>query len=703
MSGEPEPLWGSVHQDTHGLIRSTTSEAVTSLISKEALKSTLRSLLAGSAKRIADLLKEWDTDGSGDIDVGEFRQAVKSLGFAAGDDEIDEVFAELDADGSGSIEAAEISAMLQMSPEERKATKDASDSAWALALQRSVLLKQLGKNELKYVRQSMKTVSHAGLQTIYSQSDEADAAYWVVSGRYVATLQATNGARKLREYTAGMSFGSHEMLSSETRSCSVLCAEAGSLFVLSKRVFNDKIRIAASPSKALLEQIKSIPLFQHALLDLKHLTQLARAAEEHKFEADEVVCTQDSPAHHIFAVVSGECVATHATGTFTMMPPLAFGENALYAEEALRTRNATVTAGPSGCTLLSFPVSAIEALVGYLPQDIAVKRYNRKLLMSVKVGDKETPLCEGLAEEQLDWLVEAVVEEAHAGGTVLAVEGASDDRLQILKRGTASVTYSKGGNQPRTLLAGDFFGERSLVKEIKRKSSVTAGPPQLLTVSLSGKMIRNRAELAEWRERLASLLPVPTTTNSAKTATARTVTTSRGSSAIKAAGAAAGTANGIQRPASTQRRTSTAPATKSEAAAAAPAKENGTDTICVSGANASTSEMVTASATISGAGSTACAMKSKRGSTTVQSSADAKQGVKKSFMPPLPDANSPVGALDLPLPSGTITSSRLKASGKSQDSQSHRKTGSTPQASSTNAKSQESTRKAKNPLGGTKG
>ena len=79
MSGEAEPLWGAANQDSCRPHRSTASASSTALISKEALNSSLRTLLTSSAKRITDLLKERDTDGSGEIDVDEFREAVKSL------------------------------------------------------------------------------------------------------------------------------------------------------------------------------------------------------------------------------------------------------------------------------------------------------------------------------------------------------------------------------------------------------------------------------------------------------------------------------------------------------------------------------------------------------------------------------------------------------------------------------------------------
>ena len=53
-----------------------------------------------------ELFREWDADGSGEIDKKEFRQAMKSLGFAsmASRADIDAVFDEFDLSGDGAVD-----------------------------------------------------------------------------------------------------------------------------------------------------------------------------------------------------------------------------------------------------------------------------------------------------------------------------------------------------------------------------------------------------------------------------------------------------------------------------------------------------------------------------------------------------------------------------------------------------------------------
>jgi Ca2+-binding EF-hand superfamily protein len=76
----------------------------------EFLMFSLKDALARSATQVLDLLKTWDTDGSGDISKPEFRRAIKALGFVTGcaDSEIDAVFDEIDEDGSGALDYNEL-------------------------------------------------------------------------------------------------------------------------------------------------------------------------------------------------------------------------------------------------------------------------------------------------------------------------------------------------------------------------------------------------------------------------------------------------------------------------------------------------------------------------------------------------------------------------------------------------------------------
>jgi Ca2+-binding EF-hand superfamily protein len=75
----------------------------------------LRDALARSSARVIDLFRQWDEDGSGEIDQKEFRQAVQAMGFDFGFEpaEIDRLFSELDVDGSGQLDYKELNKVLR--------------------------------------------------------------------------------------------------------------------------------------------------------------------------------------------------------------------------------------------------------------------------------------------------------------------------------------------------------------------------------------------------------------------------------------------------------------------------------------------------------------------------------------------------------------------------------------------------------------
>ena len=74
------------------------------ILTHEYLRLSLRDALARSCTRIAEIMEAWDVDHSGDIDIKEFKRAVRALGFDdVRDKQIEQIFRELDEDSSGQV------------------------------------------------------------------------------------------------------------------------------------------------------------------------------------------------------------------------------------------------------------------------------------------------------------------------------------------------------------------------------------------------------------------------------------------------------------------------------------------------------------------------------------------------------------------------------------------------------------------------
>jgi len=415
---------------------------------------------------------------------------------------------------------------------------DDNDHTWRMAVCNSVLMRELSPDELAFLKSSLGWRAMVADQTLYKQNAADDQQFYIVkSGLFVASERLPSGVtRVLREYTAGEHFGSLELLYGmdgmrTPRTCTMTCVEAGDLWVVDRRLFDAKLKKPpASPLdtrelETLLAKVSDVPLFRDAQLTPVQLQQLVRATVETEYEPGEALCTKGEGAYSIFAVVEGACVARSELGTekehqfeLVMSAPTVFGESALSSDEPMRTRAASVVAQEAcveegrerrgGCKVLVFAVAAIEALVGFVLTKHSLHAFNRKLLGSVKVG--ATPLFEGLDEEGIRWVLDAITEETVPAGTKLIDEGVipSDaEGLQIVKRGSCLVTSSERG-MIATLTAGDCFGESSLANKKKpRRSTVRCSDAEpALILTLSAAAVRRNTGLDEWREKLVGAM-----------------------------------------------------------------------------------------------------------------------------------------------------------------------------------------------------
>lgn len=147
-------------------------------------------------------------------------------------------------------------------PNSRRKGLMLADPIWARAVMDNPLLRSLGPAEIKYVKVALRLLPVNAGETVYNQEDIASEAYIVQSGVFEAVETThTGGLRSLRELHESASFGMHEMLYGLLRECTVRCTEAGAVWLINKRVFDSKLKVCPTPSKALLEHIKGMSIF----------------------------------------------------------------------------------------------------------------------------------------------------------------------------------------------------------------------------------------------------------------------------------------------------------------------------------------------------------------------------------------------------------------------------------------------------------
>jgi len=290
---------------------------------------------------------------------------------------------------------------------------------------------------------------------------------------------------------------------------------AGSVWCIPKRVFDMKLKLAPPPKKALVDFLKKVRLFERLTQD--QIVQLARAAVEKAFNPGEEACTEGEIASSMFAVHTGKFTTTvqgHEKVLYTAGKGDSFGESALFHEEELRMRRATVKAASPDASLLIFHVDQVEALVGYGLQQQSVNAFNRKLLCSVKVNDKL--LAEGLPAAAIDAIVGDMKEVSYAEGETV-VSGSSSqelERLYLIKRGSVMVAGKKASGKSAGiaelhLRAGEVFSDRSLLKRGKARMVSNVGPGKLLLITVSMPSLLANPELEAWRQEHETLFVGP--------------------------------------------------------------------------------------------------------------------------------------------------------------------------------------------------
>ena len=400
---------------------------------------------------------------------------------------------------------------------------------WATVAKKCVLFDDLPAAEMKYVQQASKLIQAAKDEVIYEQDDAPNYMYLIHSGRYRASAQGTryqqmedfrssagrsfmpgsevvspdqsfqkrdDGHRKVRVLGPGDNFGACEMLAlMGGRQTRVTCTEAGYLWAIPKRIVAQKLHIPpqSKSSPSMLQFLSLVKIFQGIPRD--RMVQLCRAAEVVNYNVGEKIFREGEFADALFICKQGT-VTTGSDGSsfaLTMSPPDAFGEVALFPDDAMRVRSSAIVANDEKTQLIKLPTRAVETLLGYELQDAAVPIVHRKFLSSGTICGRS--IAQGLTKDDMDLVLSTVEERTWQPREVIAPLGELNDAMHIIKRGLA-VVRAADSSVLGTYQRGDVFGEEALValthKQHKRKTSViVSAHEELVTLSLTAENLQS--------------------------------------------------------------------------------------------------------------------------------------------------------------------------------------------------------------------
>lgn len=410
------------------------------------------------------------------------------------------------ASAPGSADASPAAARL--SGDKQKAD---GDKSFADVAKKSFLMRHLKGAELKFVSTSCRVVKYEPGGIVYEAEQLADNFFVVKSGSFREFEKHHGGERLKRVHSVvGGTFGSHELIFQALRKTSVVASDEGATaWVVPKRVFDAKVKVSPPPAKEMIAFLHSVPLLSK--LNKQELEQLARAAKEVTLEPGAPLCEKGDFARSVFALRKGSTEARSMgpeSAPFAMHAPMVFGESALYSDEGMRVRQATITcpAAVEGkktepSVVVALGTADIEALLGFGLQGAAENALNQKLLESITIGGQA--ITASLPSDLKEWIAEQIEEQIFQDGEVVFREGKEADIVYIVKRGTASISTKVAGKIAEKGTGG-VFGELALAgKKAKRNATVVAkGPEELRLLSINAEIVNANTALDEWRKSL---------------------------------------------------------------------------------------------------------------------------------------------------------------------------------------------------------
>ena len=301
---------------------------------------------------------------------------------------------------------------------------------------------------------------------IISQGEDGDHFYLVDEGQYEVFLHAT-GDTVQATFESGKSFGELALLYNSPRAATIKCKNGGVLWALERKAFRHVMVSAGAGDAAKAENFLKTVEILSPLTDAQRAS-LAEAMEESKFGDGEYVVSMGDVADAIFFVKSGELVChtgekNHAD-KIRLKTGAVFGESCLEPNSHDAVRKANVVAVGS-VTILKLSRDVFHEQLGDL-ESLVAENFKRKVLEGMTI--EGTPIFNKLpVEDQVKFM--GSLTEKHLEGVIIE-QGHASETFYIVKSGTVGVVHD--GKEIAQLKAGQFFGERTLLKDEPANATV---------------------------------------------------------------------------------------------------------------------------------------------------------------------------------------------------------------------------------------
>jgi len=270
-------------------------------------------------------------------------------------------------------------------------------------------------------------------------------------------------------YRVGDSFGELALMYNAPRAATVLCEEDGVLWALERKAFRYAMQSMGQDSAQTAEGfLKTVPLLA-PLTDGQRST-LAHLMEELPFGDGEYVVEKGAAADALFFVKEGELACTiseHDEG-FRIKQGAVFGESCLEEGEGEHVRKANVVA-VGKVKVLKLTRETFLDQCGEL-ETLVTTNFKRKVLEGMAIGDVH--FFTKLLFEDQELFINSLKEVKYPDKKEIISQGKGNETFYVIKTGKATVNVS--GKEVATLVAGQFFGERALLKHEPASATIVA-------------------------------------------------------------------------------------------------------------------------------------------------------------------------------------------------------------------------------------